>query len=96
MTGEYSGSVRGFRLVRDNPGTWRRPAEAVLWFITGRTFGTAGPTAAVVGTILSAVNQGNLIVDGHATTVTWVRVAVNYVVPYCVASIGYLSARRRR
>ena len=50
--------------------------------------------AAVVGTVLSLVNQGSVIVGGAATPGTWVRVAVNYVVPFLVASIGYLSGRR--
>ncbi|MBI2170083.1 MAG: hypothetical protein HYU28_11395 [Actinobacteria bacterium] len=50
--------------------------------------------AAVVGTILSAVNQGSVIADGRTTWVTAVRVLVNYVTPFTVASIGFLSARR--
>lgn len=86
----------GFWPVRENPATWRRPAEAVMWLVTGRTFRTAGPIAAVVGTILSAVNQGSVLFDGQATVATWVRIIVNYLVPYCVASIGYLAARRGR
>ncbi|HEX5403767.1 MAG TPA: nitrate/nitrite transporter NrtS [Pseudonocardiaceae bacterium] len=64
--------------------------------MTELTFRTAGPTAAVVGTVLSAVNQGGVLFDGHATMVSWVRIGVNYLVPYCVASIGYLAARRAR
>jgi hypothetical protein len=82
--------------VRDEPATWRRPVEAVTWFVTGRTWRTAAPTAALVGTILSAVNQGAVMLDGQATAMTCVRIAVNYLVPYCVASIGYLAARRAR
>ena len=66
-------------------------AEAKL---RGRTAPTAAPTAAVVGTVLSMVNEGNIILEGHATVITWVQVAVNYAVPYLVASIGWLSARR--
>lgn len=54
----------------------------------------AGPVALVVGTILSAVNQGSTIIEGAATGVTWVRVGVNYCVPFVVASIGFLSACR--
>jgi hypothetical protein len=50
----------------------------------------------VVGTLLSAVNQGHLIAGGDADLVTWIRVGVNYLVPYTVASIGFLSARRIR
>ena len=52
--------------------------------------------AAVVGTVLSLVNQGSVIAGGAATPGTWVRVAVNYLVPFLVASIGYLSGRRVR
>ena len=50
----------------------------------------------VVGTLLSLINQGSVIFGGHATAVTWVRVGLNYVVPFCVSSLGYLSATRAR
>jgi hypothetical protein len=33
-----------------------------------------------------------VIVTGHATCVTWLRVAVNYTVPYLVASVGFRPA----
>ncbi len=56
---------------------------------------TAAPVAAIVGTLLSAVNQGDVLLAG-AGPGTWVRVAVNYLVPFCVASVGFLSARRVR
>jgi hypothetical protein len=57
---------------------------------------TAWKVAAVVGTLLSAVNQGAVIAGGDATWATWVRVGVNYVVPFAVASVGFLSACRER
>jgi hypothetical protein len=63
-------------------------------FFRGVTVRTAGRVAIVVGTILSAVNQGSTIAAGNATWVTWVRVVVNYCVPFCVASIGFLAACR--
>lgn len=78
------------------PESWSHPRQAVGWFLKGRTVRTAAPTAAVVGTVLSAVNQGAVIAGGHATGTTWVQVAVNYAVPFTVASIGYLSACRAR
>jgi hypothetical protein len=74
--------------------SWSRPAEALALFCRGRTARTAGPTAAIVGTLLSAVNQGQVVLAGEGDTGTWIRVAVNYLVPYTVASIGFLSARR--
>ena len=76
--------------------TWNRPSEAVALFLRGHTVRTASPVAAVVGTLLSAVNQGAVVVGGDATIGTWLRIAFNYVVPFVVASIGYLSARRAR
>ncbi|HCY64404.1 MAG TPA: hypothetical protein DHV59_16575 [Oxalobacteraceae bacterium] len=45
--------------------------------------------ALVVGTVLNAINQGGAIISGK--TVLWLHVALNYLVPYCVAS--YSAAR---
>lgn len=64
--------------------------------LRGRTARTAAPVAAVVGTILSMVNQGDVLLAGAVGTGTWVRVAVNFLVPFCVASIGFLSGCRVR
>lgn len=65
-----------------------------MLFLGGRTARTAAPVAAVVGTVLSAVNQGDVLLGGDAGPSTWVRVGVNYRVPFLVASFGFLSARR--
>jgi len=74
--------------------SWSTPRECARLFTHGVTVRTAGPVALVVGTILSAVNQGSTIAEGAATWVTWIRVGVNYCVPFIVASIGFLSACR--
>ena len=52
------------------------------------------PTALVVGTILSLINQLSVITGGHATAATWARVGMNYVVPFCVSSFGFYSSQR--
>lgn len=75
-------------------GRWSRPAQAMDLFVRGHTLRTAVPMAAIVGTVLSAVNQGAVIAEGTAGPTVWVSVAVNYLVPFLVSSIGYLSARR--
>lgn len=75
-------------------GQWRRPSEAIALVCRGRTTRTAVPIAVAVGTVLSAVNQGAVIVTGRSNAATWVRVVVNYLVPFIVASAGWLSARR--
>lgn len=48
----------------------------------------------MVGTLLSAVNQGAVVLSGAATAGTWAQVAFNYVVPFIVSSMGYLAAGR--
>jgi len=73
---------------------WRSPAEAVRLVLTGHTLRPAGPVALVVGTLLSGVNEGSVVINGEVSEVTLIRIAVNYAVPFVVASTGYLLACR--
>ena len=50
----------------------------------------------VVGTLLSVVNLGELLRDGATGPGTWVRMGINSLVPFFVASYGFLSARSVR
>lgn len=50
--------------------------------------------ALVVGVVLTLINQGSVIADGHATTATWVRCLLNFAVPFLVSNAGLLSGRR--
>lgn len=50
--------------------------------------------ALVVGVVLTAINQLDVIVAGDATTATWVKCALNFVVPFVVSNLGLLSGRR--
>jgi hypothetical protein len=76
--------------------SWTTTRDAIILIVRGVTFHTASRIALVVGTILSAVNQGTIIANGDAVAATWIRVAVNYLVPFTVASIGYLAPFRVR
>jgi hypothetical protein len=89
-----SDTTTGARSTRNATPTWTTFGEAIGLFCRGATLRTAAPVAVVVGTVLSLVNQLHVVVEGDATWVTWVRVAVNYAVPYIVASVGFLSACR--
>lgn len=40
------------------------------------------------------MNQGGVILGGHVTVVSWLRVAANYVIPFAVSNAGVLSATR--
>ncbi len=75
---------------------WSSPLHACRLILSGVTFRTCVSVAVVVGTILTAVNQGSVIATGNASTLTWVRVGVNYLVPFVVSSIGYLAPFRCR
>lgn len=48
----------------------------------------------VVGTVLNLVNNGPAWWDGQ--TVSWWKVAMNYVVPFCVASYSAARQEQRR
>jgi len=52
--------------------------------------------ALIVGTVLSLINQGSVILGHHATVATWVRVASNYMMPFLVSSIGFFLSQRHQ
>jgi hypothetical protein len=51
--------------------------------------------ALIVGTILLAINQLDVILQHAATTATYVKCAITYLVPFCVANYGVLMATWR-
>ncbi len=51
--------------------------------------------ALVVGSILFAINQLDVVMSGEATAGTWIKAVSTYVVPFVVANYGVLSATRR-
>jgi hypothetical protein len=67
--------------------------DAFRLFLRGVTVPTSSRVAIVVGTWLSLLNQGHVVVAGHPP---WLKLAVNYITPFVVASVGFLAARRRR
>ena len=50
--------------------------------------------ALVVGTVLTLINQLDVIVKGDATTITWVKSGLNYCVPFIVSNLGLLAGKR--
>jgi hypothetical protein len=51
-------------------------------------------TALVVGTILTAINQGTTLLDGSAAASLFWKIPLTYIVPFCVATWGALSNSR--
>jgi hypothetical protein len=50
--------------------------------------------ALVVGIVLTAINQLDVILRGEATATTWIKCGMNFVVPFIVSNLGLLSGRR--
>src|SRR5919106_3846366 len=50
--------------------------------------------AVVVGTVLTAINQADVIARGDATATTLVKAVLNYVVPFIVSNLGLLVGTR--
>ena len=47
--------------------------------------------AVVVGTLLNLINQGDALFSGHR--LDWLKLALTYIVPYCVATYGAVAFR---
>ncbi len=58
----------------------------MTWPIVKRSLAVA----AVIGTLLNAINQGDVVVAGGA--VDWLKMALTYLVPFCVATYGAYGA----
>jgi len=75
--------------------SWRTAGEAVRVVAHRRHLSRTVATAVVVGTILFAINQLDVVLSGRATTGTWLKIGLTYLVPFCVANIGVLLACHR-
>ncbi len=52
-------------------------------------------TAVIVGTLLFVINHLDTVLAGDATTGTWVKIGLTYLVPFGVANVGLLLGTRR-
>jgi hypothetical protein len=50
--------------------------------------------ALIVGLILTAINQGDVILGGDATAGTVVKAGLNFCVPFVVSNLGLLAGKR--
>lgn len=75
--------------------TWATWREAVRVVACRRHLRTTIRIALVVGTILFAINQLDVVLRGDAGPIVWVKVVVTYLVPFAVCNLGILAATRR-
>ncbi|QQS13195.1 MAG: nitrate/nitrite transporter NrtS [Rhodospirillales bacterium] len=62
--------------------------RALSWPFARRSLGVA----AVVGTLLNAINQGDALFSGGG--IDWLKLGLTYCVPFLVATYGAYSALR--
>jgi SOS response regulatory protein OraA/RecX len=67
--------------------------EALRYSLQRRHLRRTVRIALVVGVVLTAINQLDVIVSGDATTTTWVKCGLNFVVPFVVSNLGLLRGR---
>ena len=77
------------------PGTWRRWREVPRLCLSARSLRSTLAVALVVGTVLFAINQLDLVIAGRATGRVWLKAGLTYAVPFLVANYGLLVGARR-
>jgi hypothetical protein len=50
--------------------------------------------ALIVGVVLTLINQADVIIGGEANAVTWIKVGLNFCVPFVVSNLGLLAGKR--
>lgn len=90
-------SSDGSRAVAATPPvqTWCTWQEACIVVTRPRHLRRTVTIALVVGTILFAINQLDVVLHGNADAITWIKAAVTYLVPFCVSSAGLLVGTHR-
>lgn len=76
---------------------WRGGTDALCarHFVTSRAIRRrAVATAAVVGTVLVAINQGDALLSGSIAAPMWWKIPLTYLVPYAVTTWGALNGAR--
>ena len=77
------------------PPTWQCLSECPRCVLHGPNLRRTLATTLIVGTLLFAINQLDVVLAGHANATTWIKIGATYLVPFCVANIGLLIGCRR-
>jgi hypothetical protein len=50
--------------------------------------------AVIVGSAITLINEGDLLIDGRVTAGTAVKIVLNFCVPFIVSNLGVVIATR--
>lgn len=78
-----------------SPPSWRGWREALSVVAMPKHLRHTLLTALIVGTVLFAINQLNVVLAGGGTATVWLKVGFTYLVPFAVSNIGILIATHR-
>lgn len=70
-----------------------RPRRSIAVCLEPRSLRRTVAIALVVGVVLTSINQADVLLAGAATSLTFVKVVLNFVVPFVVSNLGLLAAR---
>ena len=76
--------------------TWSSFAEAAQVVALPANLRKTILIALLVGTVLFAINQLDVVLSGRAAGSLWMKVGLTYLVPFCVSNYGILVATHRR
>jgi len=82
-------------LTGQTPLTWTTGRELYKVITRRSNLKRTLTIAFVVGTVFFSINQLELVLSGHATTVVWLKIAMTYLTPVCVSNFGIASATHR-
>jgi hypothetical protein len=90
------GGTRSTPRVEEGPGSIGRltPRNALRICFRREHLRRTVKIALIVGTLLTAINQLDIIVKGSADALTWVKCGLNYCVPFIVSNLGLLAGKR--
>jgi NAD(P)H-hydrate epimerase len=75
---------------------WSGFREAFGVVVLRRNLARTVLTALIVGTVLFAINQLDVVLRGRATAFVWFKTGLTYFVPFAVSNVGILFATHRR
>ena len=52
------------------------------------------PIALVVGALLTAINEGDVLIHREASAATAVKIVFNFLIPFVVSNLGVLAGER--
>lgn len=84
------------RCIHEAYNAQRRGCQAVKRLaivVEARHLKRTGATAMLVGTWLTAINQGDVLVGDGWNSALLVKIGLNFLTPFLVANIGLLSRR---